>query len=139
MFRLLKRLTLFALLAGGAVVAYSKWKQRQAAAVPAVEPAWPPLKLSTTPDDEPAGVAAPHFTQISEEHSTAGGSERWRTPVDGQCPDGYPVKANQSSGIFHLPGGRSYERTVPARCYATADDAEADGYRQSKVEKKGAP
>ena len=133
MFRLLKRLTLLALLAGGAAVVFSKWKQQQTAALPAAEPVWPPLKLSAVPDDEPSGVAAPHFAQISEERSMSGGSDRWRAPVDGQCPDGYPVKANENSGIFHVPGGRSYERTVPERCYATAEDALADGYRPSKI------
>jgi hypothetical protein len=51
---------------------------------------------------------------------------------DGSCPPGYPLKAKESSGIFHVPGGRFYERTNPDRCYANAADAEADGYRQSK-------
>jgi hypothetical protein len=133
MFRLLKRLFFLALLAGGGALALSIVKQRTATSQPSSEPAWPPLKLSNTADDEPAGVAAPHFAQISEERSTSGGSGRWVAPVDGQCPDGYPVKANHNSGIFHLPGGRSYERTVPERCYATADEALADGYRQAKT------
>jgi hypothetical protein len=53
--------------------------------------------------------------------------------VDGHCPDGYPVKVNESSGIFHVPGGRFYARTIPDRCYAVADDAVADGYRQAKA------
>jgi hypothetical protein len=51
---------------------------------------------------------------------------------DGSCPPDYPLKAKASSGIFHVPGGRFYERTHPDRCYANATDAEADGYRQSK-------
>jgi hypothetical protein len=51
---------------------------------------------------------------------------------DGSCPRGYPLKAKESSGIFHVPGGRFYERTNPDRCYANAADAEADGYRRSK-------
>ena len=59
-------------------------------------------------------------------------SAAWRAPVDGGCPDGYPVKVARS-GIFHEPGGRSYERTTPDRCYATAADAEADGYRRAKA------
>ena len=54
-------------------------------------------------------------------------------PVDGACPPGYPVKANDNSGIYHLPGGRFYARTVPERCYAAAEDAEADGYRRAKA------
>lgn len=60
-------------------------------------------------------------------------SARWVPPVDGACPAGYAVKANDNSGIFHLPGGRFYDRTVPERCYATAEDAEADGYRRAKA------
>ena len=54
-------------------------------------------------------------------------------PVDGGCPDDYPIKANDNSGIFHVPGGRFYDRTVPERCYADAADAEADGYRRAKA------
>jgi hypothetical protein len=57
----------------------------------------------------------------------------WVAPVGGACPDGYPVKANDTSGIFHLPGGRFYDRTAPTRCYASADAAEADGYRRAKA------
>jgi hypothetical protein len=43
------------------------------------------------------------------------------------------VKVNARSGIAHVPGGRFYDRTVPERCYATAADAEADGYRLAKA------
>ena len=57
----------------------------------------------------------------------------WVLPIDGACPAGYPVKANDNSKIFHVPGGRFYDRTVPERCYAAAHDAAADGYRQAKA------
>ncbi len=57
----------------------------------------------------------------------------WASPVDGACPVEFPVKANASSGIFHVPGGRSYARTKPERCYATPEDAEADGFRRAKL------
>jgi hypothetical protein len=53
-------------------------------------------------------------------------------PADGACPEGYPVKANRT-GIYHLPGGRFYDRTTPARCYTTPEAAERDGYRRSKL------
>lgn len=56
----------------------------------------------------------------------------WVPPIGGECPDGYPVKANESSGIYHVPGGRFYARTNPERCYASTDAAEADGYRAAK-------
>jgi hypothetical protein len=43
------------------------------------------------------------------------------------------VKVNARSGIYHVPGGRSYDRTTPDRCYATPDEAERDGYRRAKA------
>jgi hypothetical protein len=55
-----------------------------------------------------------------------------RANDDGTVPPGHPIKAKDSSGIFHVPGGRFYDRTTPDRCYPTAAAAEADGYRQSK-------
>jgi len=58
----------------------------------------------------------------------------WVEAADaGACPAHHPVKAKLTSGIFHVPGGRSYARTKPERCYATPDDAEADGFRRAKL------
>jgi hypothetical protein len=58
-----------------------------------------------------------------------------RTWIEGDgtstSPEGYPVKANQRSGIYHLPGDLAYERTIPTRAYRSADAAEADGYRHA--------
>ena len=68
-----------------------------------------------------------------ETRRPAGRRQRWVEPVNGDCPDGYPVKANDNSGIYHVPGGRFYDRTVAERCYANADDAVADGYRPAKA------
>jgi hypothetical protein len=42
------------------------------------------------------------------------------------------VKANMTSGIFHVPGGGSYDRTNADRCYADAASAESDGLRAAK-------
>ena len=56
----------------------------------------------------------------------------WVEPVDGACPTGYPIKANASSHIYHVPGGQFYERTVPERCYTDPQAAEADGYRAAR-------
>lgn len=56
----------------------------------------------------------------------------WVQPSGGVCPPSHPVKAKLESGIFHVPGGRFYERTRPDRCYADEQGAEADGLRRSK-------
>jgi hypothetical protein len=42
------------------------------------------------------------------------------------------VKAKLASGIFHVPGGANYARTVADRCYLSPEAAEADGLRPSK-------
>lgn len=52
-------------------------------------------------------------------------------PVGDECPADAPIKGNQS-GIYHVPGGRSYSRTNPEQCFATAAEAEAAGYRAAK-------
>jgi hypothetical protein len=57
----------------------------------------------------------------------------WVAPVDGACPGSHPVKVNTRSGIFHVPGGRSYDRTTPDRCYSTPEEADRDGYRRAKA------
>ncbi|MBI4934985.1 MAG: hypothetical protein HY828_13975 [Actinobacteria bacterium] len=82
-----------------------------------------------------AATATPHFATSGPPPKTepTPAPASWVDPVDGQCPPGYLVKLNLQSGIFHVPGGRFYDRTVPARCYASADAAEADGYRRAKA------
>jgi hypothetical protein len=97
------------------------WRQRQAA-------------LAVVPSDAPSGLTSPAPTPDPTSNTPPPVSRpRWVTPLDGECPDGYPIKVNESSGIIHSPGGRFYARTIPERCYATAEDAEADGYRRAKA------
>jgi hypothetical protein len=58
--------------------------------------------------------------------------EPWVGPVGDACPASHPVKAKLTSRIFHVPGGSSYDRTIPDRCYADPATAEADGFRAAK-------
>ena len=61
------------------------------------------------------------------------GPVAWIEPAaGGVVPDSHPVKVKVTSGIFHVPGGRFYERTSADRLYPNAESAEADGYRPSK-------
>ena len=83
-----------------------------------------------------AGVAAAVDDATSVRRldvGTVGNCGRWLPPVNGKCPDGYPLKANNNSRDLSLPGGRFYDRTVAERCYADAEDAIADGYRPAKA------
>jgi hypothetical protein len=61
-------------------------------------------------------------------------SEGDSIPGDGTAiaPPDYPIKGNGRSGIYHMPGGFAYERTVATVCFRTAEAAEAAGLRASK-------
>lgn len=125
MFRWLRRLVVLSALGAGVAAGYDAVRKRLAASKVGPVATWPPLEPAPRPF-----VEVP-VDQLSDEptHHLA---PLWVEPVDGQCPAGYPVKGNADSGIFHVPGGRFYDRTVPERCYATAADAEADGFRPAK-------
>lgn len=106
---------------------------------------WPPVDPGRPSPREPEAFVTHAFAAVADafdphpdagDAGTAAGDARparWVAPVDGACPVSHPVKANDNSRIFHLPGGRSYDRTIPERCYADAADAAADGYRAAKA------
>jgi len=59
-------------------------------------------------------------------------------PLDrDNCRDDHPIKGNKAGRqasrpqdpIYHVPGSRYYAATDPEECFATAEDAEAAGYR----------
>lgn len=77
----------------------------------------------------PAPVAVP---PTPPETASTTGETGWVPPIDGDCPEGYPVKAKATSKIFHVPGGASYARTRPDRCYADPASAIADGFRPAQ-------
>ena len=52
--------------------------------------------------------------------------------ADSVCPDSHPVKANDNSGIYHVPGQQHYGKTNARHCYASAAAAQADGYRAAQ-------
>jgi hypothetical protein len=114
---LLRKTVWVVLLAVAGAAAWAWWRERASDPSPAPPPEWPPF-----PTAPPAPPAAPATIE-----------REWVAPnADGSCPDGFAVKVKVASGIYHVPGGRFHERTRPDRCYATAESAEADGYRRSK-------
>jgi hypothetical protein len=116
----LRRLFLLAVISGAAFAVWTAIQRRN-------EPAT--SRPAPSPPRSPAPTPAP---QTTPPPTATPAPERWREPVDGNCPEGYPVKVAKS-GIYHVPGGRSYERTTAYRCYMNAEDAEADGYRRAKA------
>jgi hypothetical protein len=49
------------------------------------------------------------------------------------CPPGFPIKGNATSRIYHEPGQSSYPPTIAEFCFASAEAAEAAGFRQSRA------
>jgi hypothetical protein len=79
--------------------------------------------------DNVAATPAPAKKAAKKAKATA---RLWVEPVGDVCPDSHPVKAKMASKILHPPGSPSYDRTVPDRCYKSAEAAEADGFRSAK-------
>jgi hypothetical protein len=119
----LRRTLLLVMLAIGVGVVIS-WRRGQgASSTPIDPPQWPAWPTQPQAAEDPPGPSRSAVDQQS-----------WARPsADGSVPSTHPVKVKESSGIFHVPGGRFYDRTRPDRCYPTAAAAEADGYRQSKT------
>lgn len=129
--RRLKRLVILSA-ATGTIIAVRRAKARRDAQ-PLVGPpaSWPPLQPSEPP------VAAVGDLVVQDRPDPPGsegqnGDPAWVEPVDGACPVTHPIKVNANSGIYHVPGGRFYDRTRPERCYSDPAAAEADGYRAAK-------
>ena len=93
-------------------------------------PAWNQGRESAGSTGEEA-ASAPKVAEPASE--SAADSKSWADPDNGDCPPGFPVKVKLSSGIYHVEGMMNWERLQADRCYVSAEAAEADGYRASKM------
>ena len=135
-----RRALLLVFLASTAGAAYAWWRDREQDSIAPAE--WPPITPPTSAPASAAPSSSDNPTAASfvndlvdapEARSTDGGAAGWIAPLeDGSCPLTHPVKANDNSGIFHVPDGRFYDRTKAERCYSNTEAAAADGYRQAK-------
>ncbi len=136
-----------------AAAVYRWWQSRQGGPsggggggsgrpVPIGGPSVPSLARSVPPPSrEPELVGAGTMPQAhvgpsqgSPTPAETPNGDAWVQPLGGgECPATHPIKANESSGIFHAPGGRFYERTEAVRCYRTPEAATADGFRAAKA------
>jgi hypothetical protein len=142
-----RRLLWFVALVGPvvALVVRKRWAPPE----PTAAPIWPPLEPevpvptpSAAPEPVTDGFALADLDeqvkldeQVDEAVPNGDGGptiQIWVAPVQGLCPATHPVKVNVHSGIYHVPGGRFYDRTRAERCYPDAGAAEADGYRAAK-------
>jgi hypothetical protein len=136
--RVRKLLLLTVVGAAGMAVTTARKSSKSRASGP-IEPAsastWPPFERVEEPAKTGAigSLATAAEQAVDDQIAATHRAAAWVLPVDGACPNGFPIKANDNSRIYHAPGGRFYERTKAERCYATADAAERDGYRRAKA------
>lgn len=134
MVTLLRRVFWLAVVGGSGFAGWKALTRRNSCAK-ARPPEWPPI-------EPPASVPPPVASHVGEpvtDDLVASPLEispsaplTWVAPDGGACPSSHPIKANSNSRIFHVPGGRFYNRTRAERCYGLVEDAEADGYRRAK-------
>ncbi|MBM4624366.1 nuclease [Micrococcus sp. JV4] len=105
--------------------------------LPEVEAAWEEARANgvgrfsgecgTAAEPIPEAAPAP-----APEAAPAAGDAGPVSGADSVCPDSHPVKANDNSGIYHMPGQQHYGKTNARHCYASAAAAQADGYRAAR-------
>ena len=105
--------------AAAAIVRFAMARRPKAQPSAPQAPEWAPLRAATT--------AKPSTKDAPSEPAATADTPDWIEPVNSTCPLTHPVKGNANSRIFHVPGGRFYDSTVPERCYRDASAAEADG------------
>ncbi|MEO7069829.1 MAG: 50S ribosomal protein L4 [Nostocoides sp.] len=80
-------------------------------------------------------VQLPAGEALEAEASPAGADElpagAAASLADGSAPEGYTVKGNADSGLYHEPEGRWYDATVAEFWFVSAADAEAAGFRKA--------
>lgn len=74
---------------------------------------------------------------VSEDTSHAEAPAGSHAPLeDGSEPEGFPIKGNASSMLYHLPGTSHYARTTAEIWFDTEDNAKAAGYQLPKSQRK---
>ena len=84
----------------------------------------------STPMPMPSSRTTPTWSRSVRSRRHGPGWRRSTAPA----PTGTRSRPTPRPASLHVPGGRSYARTEPERCYATPEDAEADGFRRASCE-----
>jgi large subunit ribosomal protein L4 len=93
-----------------------------------------PVEEDESTTDEPAAEAAAAAEAPAADEPAAAADEAPYGPgshaplEDDEQPEGFPIKGNADSMLFHLPGSRFYNQTKAEVWFATEADAEAAGF-----------
>ena len=110
-------------------------RARRAAAAQAADSA--PAEEATAPADEATTEETVTEESTSAETATeetaeAPYGEGSHAPLDdpAQAPEGFEIKGNADSMLYHVPGSSHYDRTVAEVWFASEEAAEAAGFAQ---------
>jgi hypothetical protein len=88
---------------------------------------------SPTPAATPVPTPAPTSAPTGTPTPTATPALPPRAAPQGRnCPPTHPIKGNESSSgerIYHSPGQRAYNQTIPEACFVNGAAAQAAGFR----------
>jgi large subunit ribosomal protein L4 len=85
--------------------------------------------------EKPAKKAKAAEEPEAEEAADFGPGSHLPLEDDAQ-PEGYPIKGNASSKLYHVPGSSHYNRTVAEVWFATEEDAENAGFQLPPSQRK---
>jgi large subunit ribosomal protein L17 len=77
-----------------------------------------------------AAIAAEAAAAVTEEvtEQAPHGTGSHAPLEDGSQPDGFPIKGNEDSMLYHEPGSQYYDQTDAEVWFATPEDAEESGF-----------
>ncbi len=84
----------------------------------------------------PAVDAATDTAAATDEDEHPYGPDSHAPLADGSQPEGFPVKGNADSMLYHVPGSSFYARTVAEVWFTTAEAAEAAGFELPPSQRK---
>jgi large subunit ribosomal protein L17 len=91
---------------------------------------------------EEAAPAAETSEAVEESASTANApyGEGSHAPLEdaAEAPEGFPIKGNEDSKLYHVPGSAHYDRTVAEVWFATPEAAEAAGFQLPAAQREDA-
>jgi len=84
---------------------------------------------ATLPTGSPLGAAKAAPASAAAEGPHGPGSHA--ATEDGSAPEGFDIKGNADSGLYHLPGSRYYDATIAEAWFATEEAAKAAGFKKA--------
>ncbi len=98
--------------------------------------------IAVTTRKSAAATAAPQAlvkkpaAEVDEDDAAPFGPQSHAPLADGSEPEGFPVKGNADSMLYHVPGSSFYARTVAEVWFATAEAAEEAGFQLPPSQRK---